>query len=347
MGIDIPAGSPPFYQNIVNYFSGKFVTSPLYLFFRWQDRIGINPKDLRYNMLFDPASPIGEEKILPYFDCTTWFYYDLIFRYCTKQNMSISIFGPKGSGKSATSWDLGIICARIAHHKWRMKQLVTDDYTNYLHTLSRGDLEIFDVVILDEQDRSIGGSGTAATRGMTADLEDRIRARQVNPVRCSPRLRPWLVADFYLEILGMDRINTIRCLLYDSTISLRGILDLPIPPDSIFDIYWKSTKKEALDATINLSKDAIVFQQQVSLMVNYLPGYPSDIRGKTELRRAFIWKEFPELGTESAVRRVEKLSRDEEALKVILSVTPHTMEYWLKEHQKRKQQQLEQLQRGY
>ena len=208
----------------------KYTISPLYDYFKYQERMGINvtPQNyLRYNLT---------EKL----------FEDYKFRVDNQMNVIVSIYGQTGSGKSAASMILAIILSLFHKIKWKFENM-KDTSGDILLTIEKNNPPRGTVFIMDEQDVTRAGLNTHTMIQMLSDLEKRVRKKQWHFIYNSP-IPLSHVHHFMLETDGIERkAGLIRLRIYDSIGILRGYVILPFPPKNIWDFYNNEFKKQIID----------------------------------------------------------------------------------------------------
>lgn len=297
---------PAWQQQILNYYHGKFSISPLNDYFRQLKLLGL---EVTPQNIFQYNYETQDWDIHPTFNLTGLFIPDMVVRYANEGNATFSLHGGRGSYKSTLARVIAHISAFIAGRRWVMEGHIVDNNTDWLNTITQ-DLPLFDTVILDEQDITMAGMGTYTMFSMSLDIENRIRARQINLCWCHPQKRDYHVSDYYLQTYGASRDKRqMRALIYNSGYELMGAIMFPMPPDHDFTEYKGGMKKEFLDRTQTLEDPVIMRIHQIVDELAKDPDYPPYDRNK-EKRILYIADNYPDARTENMRKRIENLSRD-------------------------------------
>lgn len=299
---------PEWHMKILEHFQQRYSVSPLYDYAKQLTVMGLTPT-MESIVYYDRDRK--DWLIHPTYNLTALFVADLVVRYYTECNATFTIYGLRGSYKSITAIVIALINAFISGNPWKLDDRMVDTNSDLIDVL-RKELVKFDTVILDEQDISRAGMGTQTLFHISIDMENRIRGRQVNICWCHPQKRAYHVSDYYLETYGaMRSARKIRLLLYDTNGKLMGALELPMPPDNVFEIYKKGAKKIALDRTMSLEDPVITRLKEVCEELKDDSEYPVYNKNR-EVRIMYIATKYPELRSENLRKRVEKLTRLDE-----------------------------------
>lgn len=298
---DLPKWQIP----IVKHYRSKYSITPMY---DWYRQLKILGMDVTIQSIFYYDHKMQDWMIHPTFNYTGLFVADLVMRFVNEGNATFTIFGLRGSYKSAIARVIGYVSGIIAGRRWEQEGHIVDTNTDMLELFEQ-DFPIFDTVILDEQDITMAGQGNYTVFTMSLDIENRIRGRQLNICWCHPQKRTYHQSDYYLETFGANRhTRKIRFLVYNHKFELMGAMEIPMPPDSDFEEYKTGLKSTALDRTRTMEDATLQMKKRVIAELKEDPDYPPYNKNR-EQRIMYIADKYPKVRTQNMRKSIEILSR--------------------------------------
>jgi len=251
--IDLKSIKNPVHRKMMEYYGTRLSNSPLLTQFH---KIPILEND--------------EDALDPKLNLTPLVLDDLVYRFYTKNAVSILIWGPRRNYKSTLALWFWLRCYEIGNIKPDYDNIVDNDISLLDRYMKKA--PPFTAFLKDEYDTTISGIGNQTTSQTLINVIKRSAYFQKPVIICSPVFKPYPV-DYYLQVWEFQRYGEkkVKCLVYDHNSAPKGWVVLPMPSDAEIDTYDRLRKQKFMG---NMEKMKFTIEEELDTIAEGLVNDP-------------------------------------------------------------------------